>query len=147
MQIIEANLNGELNLKIETELVCVTTHFKDLGNPPLGKFPGMLYFACDKLFRWQTILRSLDGKEVNFGWLCFRLRKGTHNGVESFVTALWWKGEPPGREKLECGPEGFLVPHLQNLGLGSTTSKSPSSSSLAVPSTKNYSFSPGWSQM
>nr|XP_058912888.1 checkpoint protein HUS1 isoform X2 [Kogia breviceps] len=34
--IIEANLNGELNLKIETELVCVTTHFKDLENPPLG---------------------------------------------------------------------------------------------------------------
>ncbi|XP_016044295.1 checkpoint protein HUS1 isoform X2 [Erinaceus europaeus] len=33
--IIEANLNGQLNLKIETELVCVTTHFKDLGNPPL----------------------------------------------------------------------------------------------------------------
>lgn len=38
MQIIEANLNGELNLKIETEIVCVTTHFKDLGNPPVGKF-------------------------------------------------------------------------------------------------------------
>ncbi|XP_055994189.1 checkpoint protein HUS1 [Sorex fumeus] len=34
--IIEANLNGELNLKIETNLVCVTTHFKDLGNPPLA---------------------------------------------------------------------------------------------------------------
>ncbi|XP_012502355.1 PREDICTED: checkpoint protein HUS1 [Propithecus coquereli] len=34
LQVIEANLNGELNLKIETELVCVTTHFKDLGNPP-----------------------------------------------------------------------------------------------------------------
>lgn len=33
--VIEANLNGELNLKIETELVCVTTHFKDLGNPLL----------------------------------------------------------------------------------------------------------------
>ncbi|XP_035561260.1 checkpoint protein HUS1 isoform X5 [Canis lupus baileyi] len=32
--IMEANLSGELNLKIETELVCVTTHFKDLGNPP-----------------------------------------------------------------------------------------------------------------
>ncbi|XP_054427260.1 checkpoint protein HUS1 [Pteronotus mesoamericanus] len=32
--IIEANLNGDLNLKIETEVVCVTTHFKDLGNPP-----------------------------------------------------------------------------------------------------------------
>lgn len=39
LQIIEANLNGELNLKIETELVCITTHFKDLGNPPLGKLP------------------------------------------------------------------------------------------------------------
>ncbi|XP_017724040.1 PREDICTED: checkpoint protein HUS1 isoform X2 [Rhinopithecus bieti] len=34
--VIEANLDGELNLKIETELVCVTTHFKDLGNPPLA---------------------------------------------------------------------------------------------------------------
>ncbi|XP_011380036.1 checkpoint protein HUS1, partial [Pteropus vampyrus] len=34
--IIEANLNGDLNLKIESELVCVTTHFKDLGNPPLA---------------------------------------------------------------------------------------------------------------
>nr|XP_006216632.1 checkpoint protein HUS1 isoform X1 [Vicugna pacos] len=32
--IMEANLNGELNLRIETELVSVTTHFKDLGNPP-----------------------------------------------------------------------------------------------------------------
>ncbi|XP_077637302.1 checkpoint protein HUS1 isoform X2 [Crocuta crocuta] len=35
--IIEANLSGELNLKIETELVCVTTHFKDLGNPPTAR--------------------------------------------------------------------------------------------------------------
>lgn len=33
--VIEANLNGDLNLKIETELLCVTTHFKDLGNPIL----------------------------------------------------------------------------------------------------------------
>nr|XP_020666895.1 checkpoint protein HUS1 isoform X2 [Pogona vitticeps] len=32
--VIEANKNGEMNLKIETELVCVTTHFKELGNPP-----------------------------------------------------------------------------------------------------------------
>ncbi|XP_061441791.1 checkpoint protein HUS1 isoform X2 [Rhineura floridana] len=32
--VIEANLNGEMNLKIETDLVCVTTHFKELGNPP-----------------------------------------------------------------------------------------------------------------
>ncbi|XP_010884138.1 checkpoint protein HUS1 isoform X2 [Esox lucius] len=34
--VIEANLNGEMNLKIETDLVSVTTHFKDLGNPPWG---------------------------------------------------------------------------------------------------------------
>ncbi|KAM9257907.1 checkpoint protein HUS1 isoform 2-T3 [Cariama cristata] len=32
--VIEANLSGEMNLKIETDLVSVTTHFKDLGNPP-----------------------------------------------------------------------------------------------------------------
>ncbi|KAM7390040.1 hypothetical protein PAMA_008286 [Pampus argenteus] len=34
--VIEANLNGEMNLKIETDLVSITTHFKDLGNPPWG---------------------------------------------------------------------------------------------------------------
>uniref|UniRef100_A0A8C9XCM7 Checkpoint protein n=1 Tax=Sander lucioperca TaxID=283035 RepID=A0A8C9XCM7_SANLU len=34
--VIEANLSGEMNLKIETDLVSVTTHFKDLGNPPWG---------------------------------------------------------------------------------------------------------------
>lgn len=49
LQVIEANLDGELNLKIETELVCVTTHFKDLGNPPLGKCSSGLYFTFDKL--------------------------------------------------------------------------------------------------
>ncbi|XP_047205186.1 checkpoint protein HUS1 isoform X1 [Girardinichthys multiradiatus] len=34
--VVEANLNGEMNLKIETDLVSATTHFKDLGNPPWG---------------------------------------------------------------------------------------------------------------
>lgn len=34
---MEANQNGEMNLKIETDLVSVTTHFKELGNPPWGK--------------------------------------------------------------------------------------------------------------
>ncbi|KAK2859793.1 hypothetical protein Q5P01_004413 [Channa striata] len=34
--VIEANLSGEMNLKIETDLVSVTTHFRDLGNPPWG---------------------------------------------------------------------------------------------------------------
>ncbi|KAG8442700.1 hypothetical protein GDO86_011481 [Hymenochirus boettgeri] len=32
--VIEANRNGEINMKIETDLVSVSTHFKDLGNPP-----------------------------------------------------------------------------------------------------------------
>uniref|UniRef100_A0A670KB21 Checkpoint protein n=1 Tax=Podarcis muralis TaxID=64176 RepID=A0A670KB21_PODMU len=32
--------NGEMNLKTETDLVCVTTHFKELGNPPrVGRLP------------------------------------------------------------------------------------------------------------
>lgn len=39
LQVIEANLSGEMNLKIETDLVSVTTHFKDLGNPAWGKLP------------------------------------------------------------------------------------------------------------
>ncbi|XP_020784657.2 checkpoint protein HUS1 isoform X3 [Boleophthalmus pectinirostris] len=34
--VLEANMSGEMNLKIETDLVSVTTHFKDLGNPPWG---------------------------------------------------------------------------------------------------------------
>jgi hypothetical protein len=46
--VIEANLKGELNLKIETELVCVTTHFKDLENPLLREFSYGLYFASNK---------------------------------------------------------------------------------------------------
>ncbi|XP_047448293.1 checkpoint protein HUS1 isoform X1 [Mugil cephalus] len=34
--VIEANLSGKMNLKIETDLVSVTTHFRDLGNPLWG---------------------------------------------------------------------------------------------------------------
>ncbi|XP_053715139.1 checkpoint protein HUS1 isoform X1 [Synchiropus splendidus] len=34
--VMEANMNGQMNLKIETDLVSVTTHFKDLGNPDWG---------------------------------------------------------------------------------------------------------------
>uniref|UniRef100_A0A8C4T230 Checkpoint protein n=2 Tax=Erpetoichthys calabaricus TaxID=27687 RepID=A0A8C4T230_ERPCA len=32
--VLEANMNGEMNLKIDTDLVSVSTHFRDLGNPP-----------------------------------------------------------------------------------------------------------------
>ncbi|KGL87987.1 Checkpoint protein HUS1, partial [Charadrius vociferus] len=38
--VIEANLSGEMNLKIQTDLVSVTTHFKDLGNPPWASEDG-----------------------------------------------------------------------------------------------------------
>uniref|UniRef100_A0A8C5QSS1 Checkpoint protein n=1 Tax=Leptobrachium leishanense TaxID=445787 RepID=A0A8C5QSS1_9ANUR len=36
ISVIEANRNGDINLKIETDLVCVSTHFRDLSNPPWG---------------------------------------------------------------------------------------------------------------
>ncbi|XP_031813114.1 checkpoint protein HUS1 isoform X2 [Sarcophilus harrisii] len=31
--VVEANLKGDMNLKIQTDLVCITTHFKHLANP------------------------------------------------------------------------------------------------------------------
>ncbi|XP_077364488.1 checkpoint protein HUS1 isoform X2 [Festucalex cinctus] len=34
--VVEANLSGKMTLKIETDLVSVTTEFKDLGNPQWG---------------------------------------------------------------------------------------------------------------
>ncbi|XP_051465388.1 checkpoint protein HUS1 isoform X2 [Apus apus] len=46
--VIEANWNGEMNLKIETDLVSVTTHFKDLGNPPWASEDGCQSSAQDR---------------------------------------------------------------------------------------------------
>lgn len=67
--IIEANLNGELNLKIETELVCVTTHFKDLGNPPVasentsqGRNPEQM---AEVHIDIKKLLQFLSGQQVN----------------------------------------------------------------------------------
>ncbi|KAG2458311.1 HUS1 protein, partial [Polypterus senegalus] len=34
--VLEANMNGDMNLKIDTDLVSVSTHFRDLGNPPFS---------------------------------------------------------------------------------------------------------------
>lgn len=34
--VIEASQRGEMNLRIQTDLVSVSTHFRDLGNPPWG---------------------------------------------------------------------------------------------------------------
>ncbi|XP_032726932.1 checkpoint protein HUS1-like [Lontra canadensis] len=67
--IIEANLSGDLNLKKETELVCVTTHFKDLGNPPLAsedasqdRDPAQMAEVCIDI---RKLLQFLAGQQVN----------------------------------------------------------------------------------
>lgn len=67
--IIEANLSGELNLKIETELVCVTTHFKDLGNPPLASENASQDRSPDEMAEVhidiRKLLQLLAGQQVN----------------------------------------------------------------------------------
>ncbi|XP_057587304.1 checkpoint protein HUS1 isoform X2 [Hippopotamus amphibius kiboko] len=69
LQIIEANLNGELNLKIETELVCVTTHFKDLGNPPLASENASQDRNSEQMAEVRVdirkLLQFLAGQQVN----------------------------------------------------------------------------------
>ncbi|XP_055277026.1 checkpoint protein HUS1 isoform X3 [Moschus berezovskii] len=69
LQIIEANLNGELNLKIETELVCVTTHFKDLGNPPLASKNASQDRNSEQMAEVhidiRKLLQFLAGQQVN----------------------------------------------------------------------------------
>ncbi len=61
-QVLEANLNGEMNLKIDTDLVSVTTHFKELGNPPWGETRSeelmLLHSHCIDL---NTCLSELRG--------------------------------------------------------------------------------------
>ncbi|XP_024603417.1 checkpoint protein HUS1 isoform X2 [Neophocaena asiaeorientalis asiaeorientalis] len=67
--IIEANLNGELNLKIETELVCVTTHFKDLENPPLASENASQDRNSEQMAEVhidiRKLLQFLAGQQVN----------------------------------------------------------------------------------
>ncbi|XP_013003662.1 checkpoint protein HUS1 isoform X2 [Cavia porcellus] len=67
--VIEANLNGELNLKVETELVCVTTHFRDLGNPPLASDDASLdrdpAEMVAVLVDIRKLLPFLAGQQVN----------------------------------------------------------------------------------
>ncbi|KAI1243010.1 hypothetical protein IHE44_0000576 [Lamprotornis superbus] len=71
--VIEANLSGEMNLKIETDLVSVTTHFKDLGNPPWASEDGCqssaqgrdlesMAEACIDIKKLQQLLA---GQQVN----------------------------------------------------------------------------------
>ncbi|KAM6132654.1 checkpoint protein HUS1 isoform 3-T3 [Pterocles gutturalis] len=71
--VIEANLSGEMNLKIETDLVSVTTHFKDLGYPPWASGDGCenssqgrdlesMTEACIDIKKLQQLLA---GQQVN----------------------------------------------------------------------------------
>ncbi|KAJ7424687.1 Checkpoint protein HUS1 [Pitangus sulphuratus] len=70
---IEANLSGEMNLKIETDLVSVTTHFKDLGNPPWASEDGCQCSAQGRDLESMAVARIdikklqqlLAGQQVN----------------------------------------------------------------------------------
>lgn len=85
MQVIEANLKGELNLKIETELVCVTTHFKDLENPLLREFSYGLCFASNRIV---SVYIEFSMNTLKFGFLCFPFEKGLRSDPPVPVT--WW---------------------------------------------------------
>ncbi|XP_048367794.1 checkpoint protein HUS1 [Sphaerodactylus townsendi] len=69
--VIEANLNGDMNLKIETELVSVTTHFKDLGNPPWASENGSqsstqdLESMAEVRIDIKKLLQFLAGQQAN----------------------------------------------------------------------------------
>ncbi|XP_077667087.1 checkpoint protein HUS1 isoform X2 [Eretmochelys imbricata] len=71
--VLEANLNGEMNLKIETDLVSVTTHFKGLGNPPWVSENGSQSSTQDRdpesmaeaRIDIRKLLQLLAGQQVN----------------------------------------------------------------------------------
>uniref|UniRef100_A0A3B4FSB9 Checkpoint protein n=1 Tax=Pundamilia nyererei TaxID=303518 RepID=A0A3B4FSB9_9CICH len=63
--VIEANLNGEMNLKIETDLVSVTTHFRDLGNPPWGKNTRDPESMVEARVDIRRLQQFLVGQQVN----------------------------------------------------------------------------------
>ncbi|KAF2980450.1 hypothetical protein EK904_014094 [Melospiza melodia maxima] len=71
--VIEANLSGEMNLKIETDLVSVTTHFKDLGNPPWASEDGCqssgqgrdLESMAEAYIDIKKLQQLLAGQQVN----------------------------------------------------------------------------------
>ncbi|XP_038427317.1 checkpoint protein HUS1 isoform X3 [Canis lupus familiaris] len=80
--IMEANLSGELNLKIETELVCVTTHFKDLGNPPPASEDASQERPPEQMAEVhidiRKLLQFLAGQQVNPTRAVCRHLKGSH---------------------------------------------------------------------
>ncbi|XP_051709152.2 checkpoint protein HUS1 isoform X2 [Oryctolagus cuniculus] len=126
--VIEANLNGELNLKIETELVCVTTHFRDLGNPPLASENASQDRSPDQMAEVQIdirkLLQLLAGQQIScitglFTLICFMKTSPSSissrpcpssvspgrtgpAGAETFVLSA---------EAVPGSPEPFVCPH------------------------------------
>nr|KAF6319582.1 HUS1 checkpoint clamp component [Myotis myotis] len=67
--IIEANLNGDLNLKIESELVCVTTHFKDLGEVQVDIRKFLQFLAGQQVNPTRGVCNIVSHKMVHFDLL------------------------------------------------------------------------------
>ncbi|XP_007895687.1 checkpoint protein HUS1 [Callorhinchus milii] len=71
--VIEANQNGKMNLKINTDLVTVTTHFKDLGNPPWVEEEAPVGFSqmrdpenmAEATVDIKRLMQFLAGQQVN----------------------------------------------------------------------------------
>ncbi|KAM4792735.1 checkpoint protein HUS1 isoform 1-T1 [Cyanocitta cristata] len=86
--VIEANLSGEMNLKIETDLVSVTTHFKDLGNPPWASEAGKHWFIPFPLLHWRKLdnpkRRQLKGFDHNPLFIVARVK-------QCYRLKFWWE--------------------------------------------------------
>lgn len=63
-------------MKIETELVCVTTTLKILEILLLGKFPGGLYFTCDKLVQMTNHTEGSRWKRIELRVTVFQAQEG-----------------------------------------------------------------------
>lgn len=136
-----------MNLKIETDLVSVTTHFKDLGNPPWGKFPCLLRLVSV----WSHHLSALLVTALRFYSLgnsmkCFDVFKWNlkRKSGQWHVCFMFGGG---GEETLPL----FLTNWLENWDFFSLcscfwkTSHSSSSSSQVCPYGRwNYCLCLGW---
>ncbi|XP_025275799.2 checkpoint protein HUS1 isoform X1 [Canis lupus dingo] len=114
--IMEANLSGELNLKIETELVCVTTHFKDLGNPPPASEDASQERPPEQMAEVhidiRKLLQFLAGQQVNPTRAVCRHLKGSHTfhrGAGRLSARPPGSGAQDGPGAHLTGTENYLV--------------------------------------
>uniref|UniRef100_A0A8C0P3Y3 Checkpoint protein n=1 Tax=Canis lupus familiaris TaxID=9615 RepID=A0A8C0P3Y3_CANLF len=114
--IMEANLSGELNLKIETELVCVTTHFKDLGNPPPASEDASQERPPEQMAEVhidiRKLLQFLAGQQVNPTRAVCRHLKGSHTfhrGASRLSARPTGSGAQDGPGAHLTGTENYLV--------------------------------------